>query len=337
MRTWLLKRILLLLFVLWGVTTIVFIILNAVPRNPAIAMAGSWATAEQVEKFTKRWGLDRPIIERYFRFYYFLFQGDLGTSIRTERPVLAEIVHYFPATFELATFSIMLSLLIGIPLGTVAATKRNKLIDQITRFMSLIGVATPNFWLGLLLLLLFYKVIGWVGPGRISSSAFAPKVITNLYLLDSLVTWNWPALLDSLKHLILPSFALSFFGIGIITRMLRSAMLDIIHKDYVVAARAKGLSLWIVIYRHALKNAMIPVITVVGVLYGAYLGGAVIIEVVYAWPGLGSLAYRSILKADQPVIMGVTLVIALLYSLVNLLVDVVYRLLDPRIRFGADT
>lgn len=322
-----------LVFVLWGITTIVFIIINAVPRNPAIAMAGSWATPDQVEKFMKRWGLDKPILQRYFQFYYYLLKGDFGTSIRTERPVLTEILHYFPATFELATFSIIISLIIGIPLGAISAIKRNRFIDQITRFISLIGVSTPNFWLGLLLLLLFYKIIGWVGPGRISSSAVAPKVITNLYLLDSLITLNWPAFIDSLKHLILPSFALGFFGIGIITRMLRSTMLDVIYKDYIIAARAKGLSMWKAVYRHALKNALIPVVTVMGVLYGAYLGGAIIIEVVYAWPGLGSLAYRSILKADQPVILGVTLVIAFLFSFVNLIVDILYRFLDPRIKF----
>lgn len=333
MARWLIKRLFLLVFVLWGITTLTFIIMAVVPRNPAIAMAGSQSSPEQIEKFNKRWGLDRPVWERYVRFFAYLARGDLGTSIRTERPVALEMKNFFPATLELATFSIILSFIFGIPLGIVAALKRNKWPDQLTRFVSLIGVSTPNFWFGLLILLVFYYLLGGVGPGRISSASLEPTKITGLYLLDSLLTGNWASLADSFKHIVMPAFALGFFGIGIVTRMTRSSMIDTLSKDYIKAAQARGLSQFRVIMNHGLRNSLIPVLTVMGVLYGAYLGGVIVIEVVFSWPGLGNFAYTSILKSDQPAIMGVVLVISLFYSLVNLLVDLLYRYLDPRITF----
>ena len=333
MVRWLFNRILLLIFVLWGITTLTFIIMAAVPRNPAIAMAGSQSSPEQIEKFNKRWGLDRPVWERYLKFYAYLARGDLGTSIRTERPVALEMRNFFPATFELATFSILLSFVFGVPLGIVAALKRNKWPDQVTRFVSLIGVSTPNFWLGLIILLVFYFLLGGVGPGRVTSASFEPAKITGLYLIDSLLTGNGRSFVDSFRHLIMPAFALGFFGIGIVTRMMRSSMIDTLSKDYITAARARGLSLFKVIMNHGIRNSLIPVLTVMGVLYGAYLGGVIVIEVVFSWPGLGNFAFTSILKSDQPAIMGVVLVISLFYSLVNLVVDLFYRYLDPRITF----
>ncbi len=333
MVRWLSKRLLLLVFVLWGITTLTFIIMAVVPRNPAIAMAGSQSSPEQIEKFNKRWGLDRPVWERYYKYYAYMLRGDLGTSIRTERPVALEMKNFFPATFELATTSIIISLIFGIPLGIVAALKRNKWPDQVTRFVSLIGVSTPNFWFGLLILLVFYFLLGGVGPGRASSASLEPAKITGLYLVDSLVTGNWKSFVDCFKHLLMPSFALGFFGIGIVTRMMRSSMIDTLGKDYIKAARARGLSQFKVIMNHGLRNSLIPVLTVIGVLYGAYLGGVIVIEVVFSWPGLGNFAYTSILKSDQPAIMGTVLVISLFYSLVNLLVDLLYRYLDPRITF----
>ena len=333
MAKWLIRRFLLLIFVLWGITTLTFIIIAAVPRNPAIAMAGSQSSPEQIEKFNKRWGLDKPLAVRYYEFYAYLLQGDLGTSIRTERPVALEMRNFFPATFELATVSVFLSFVFGVPLGIVAARKRNKWPDQVTRFVSLIGVSTPNFWFGLIILLVFYYLLGGVGPGRVTSAAYEPTRITGLYLIDSLVTGNWSAFVNCLRHIIMPAFALGFFGIGIVTRMMRSSMIDTLSKDYIKAARARGLSLFRVITNHALRNSFIPVVTVIGVLYGAYLGGVIVIEVVFSWPGLGNFAYNSILKSDHPAIMGVVLVISIIYSLVNLVVDILYRYLDPRIKF----
>lgn len=333
---WFVNRLILLIFVLWGATTIVFIIMSVVPRNPAIAMAGTTATEEQLEKFNERWGMNKPVLQRYYEFYLNLFKGDLGTSIRTGRPISTEIKLFFPATFELATFSIIISLIAGILLGVISSLKRNKIIDQITRFISLIGVSTPSFWMGLVLLLVFYYFIDFTGPGRVSSDAFIPTKITGFYLLDSLLTWNWAAFWDCLKHIILPSISLGFYGIGVVTRMMRSSMLDVLSMDYIKSAKARGFPMKSVIFRHALKNSLIPTITAVGVLYGSYLGGVMIIESIFAWPGLGSFVLTSILKADFPAIMGTVLVIAFLRSLINLLVDLIYRLLDPRIRFQVE-
>ena len=328
-KYWILRRLLLLIFVLWGVTTLVFIINTVVPRNPAMALAGSRATEEQIEKFNIRWGLDKPIAQRYLDFYRYLLQGDLGTSIRTERPVLTELKNFFPATFELATVSMFLILCIGIPLGVITAAYRGRVLDQITRVISLIGVSTPNFWFGLLFL---YYTLGGVGPGRISSLNLEPTRITGLYLVDSLLTGNWASFKNSLQHIICPAIALSFFGIGVVTRMMRSAMIDTLGKEYITAAKSRGFSTTRVIANHALKNSLIPVVTVIGVLYGKLLGGAIVIEVVFSWPGLGNFAYESIFKADAPAIMGVTLIIAFIFSLINMAVDLLYRVLDPRIR-----
>jgi len=333
MLKWLIKRLFLLIFVVWGITTLTFVIFAVVPRNPALAMSGSQATPEQLQKFNERWGLDRPMWERYIKFYSYLFKGDLGTSIRTERPVAVEMRNFFPATFELATTSIIISFIIGIPLGIVSAIKRNKWPDQLTRFFSLIGVSLPNFWLGLILILIVYNLLGGVGPGRVTSAVYEPARITGLYLLDSLLTGNWNSFVDSFKHIITPSIALGVFGMGVVTRMMRSSMIDTLGKDYIKAAQARGLSQFKVIMSHGLRNSLTPVLTTVGILYGAYLGGVIVVEVVFAWPGLGNFAYTSILKSDQPAILGTVLVIALLYSVVNLIIDILYRFIDPRIKF----
>lgn len=331
---WLGKRLLLLIFIMWGITTIIFIINSVVPRNIAVTMQGSTIYPDQIKKFNEKWGLDKPVYVRYFKFYGYLLKGDLGTSIRTERPVSEEIKRLFPATLELANFAIFIALIIGIPLGILSALKRNKLIDQIARIFSLIGVSTPNFWLGLILLLIFYYFLNLGGPGRISSQAMVPAGITGLYLIDSLLTLNWHSFVDSLKYLVLPSFSLGYFGIGVVSRMMRSSVLETLNKDYVKAAKSRGLSMYKVMIRHVLKNSLLPVITIVGLLYCGFLGGVIVIEVVFGWPGLGNFAYVSILKADAPAILGIVLVISLFFSIVSLIVDIIYRFLDPRIKFN---
>jgi len=334
LKEYILRRLLLMFLVLWGVTSITFLIIYCVPRNPAIAMAGSWARPEQVELFMERWGLNKPLHERYFEWYWLLFHGDLGVSIRTLRPVSTELATHFPATIELATTSMLISLILGIPLGVISAVKRNKFVDNVSRLFSLFGVSTPNFWLGLMLLLIFYHRLGWVGPGRISSEFTPPPVKTGLYLVDSLLSGDFLLFINSLQHIVLPSLALGLFCMGIVCRMTRSSLLDVLRKDYITAAKARGLPERIVYYKHALKNALIPTVTSVGLLYGALLSGALVIETVFAWPGLGYFAWRSIIKADMPAIMGVVLLISVVYSLVNLIVDISYAFLDPRIRLG---
>jgi len=318
---------------MWGIVTLVFMVMNVVPRDTAAAMLGSMATQEDIEKFNERWGLDKPIWQRYFEHFYYLSKGNLGTSIRTGRPVIKEVINYFPATFELATFSIVISFIVGVLIGVISAVKRNKFVDQVTRFLSLVGVSTPNFWLGLLILLVLYLHLGFASPGRITSAELEPIRITGFFLIDSIIACDWDSLFDSFKHLLGPSLALGFFGIGVIARLTRSSMLDVLNKDYIKAARSRGLSSFRVIRKHALKNSLAPAITILGYLYGAYLGGALIIENVFSWPGLGYFAYLSIIKADSPAILGVVLIIAFIRSFVNLIVDIIYRFLDPRIEF----
>jgi peptide/nickel transport system permease protein len=330
---WLLNRLLLLILVLWGITTIVFVIMSVVPRNPAIAMAGTSATPEQLQQFNERWGMTKPVIQRYFDFYAYLLRGDLGTSIRTGRPIITEVRTFFPATFELATCAMLISLIAGIFLGSMSAIRRNKFLDQVSRFFSLVGVSTPSFWMGLLILLVFYYFLGGAGPGRVTSSQYVPRALTGFYLLDSLMTLNFSSFWDCLRHIAGPAFSLGFYGIGVVTRMMRSSMLDVLNMDYIKAARSRGLSMRRAILKHAIKNSLIPTVTAIGVLYGTYLGGVMIIEAIFSWPGLGSFVLASILKADFPAILGTVLVVAFLRSLINLAVDIIYRFLDPRITF----
>jgi peptide/nickel transport system permease protein len=246
--------------------------------------------------------------------------------------VFVEIRKYFPYTFELATFSIVISVVGGVALGVVSATRRNRLSDQVVRIFSLAGVSTPPFWLGILLLLVFYVLLDFTGPGRLALG-IELKRVTGFVVLDSILTANWAALWDGFKRLLLPAFAIGYRGIGMVSRITRANVLDILDKDYVKAARARGIGATRVVYRYVLRNALIPVVTIVGILYGAYLGGSIVIEVVFSRPGIGYFGYQSILKLDHPAILGITLVVTLSYSVINFLVDVMYRFIDPRIKF----
>jgi peptide/nickel transport system permease protein len=322
-----------MIFVIWGVGTIVFLILNIVPRDPATAMAAGYLpTEEQIAAFNKRWGFDRPIWWRYVQYFSYVLRGDLGVSIYSGEPVFDEIIRYYPFTFELATFSIMISLMGGIFLGILSALQRNKLIDQVVRIFSLIGVSTPAFWLGIILLLIFYVKLDFAGPGRLALD-IELKRITGFVLLDSLLASNWEAFWDSFKRLLLPSFAIGYRGIGMVSRITRANVLDIMEKDYVKAAIARGIGKIRITFQYILRNALIPVVTILGILYGAYLGGSIVIEVVFSRPGIGYFGYQSVLKLDHPAILGVTLIVTLSYSIINFLVDVLYRFIDPRIKF----
>jgi peptide/nickel transport system permease protein len=335
MLTWkyLIRRLILVLFVLWGITTITFLLMVVVPRNPAIAMAGSTATSEQIEAFNERWGLNKPLHERYISFYANVLHGDLGRSIRTGRPVLQEIANYFPATFELANFALIIGIILGIPLGILSAIKRNQWLDQIGRVFSLIGVSTPNFLLGLIILLIFYAKLHIFEPGRLSIYSSTPATVTGMYLVDSLLSGEWSVFIDSLKHLVMPALTLGLLLAGYIARLTRASMLEVLARDYIKAVKARGLSNRTVIFKHALRNALIPTVSILGILYGNCLAGVIIVETVFAYPGLGYFAYASILKADQPSIMGITLTIAVFYCFINFIVDFTYHMIDPRIRY----
>jgi peptide/nickel transport system permease protein len=331
---YLIHRLIALIPVVIGVTILVFIISHAIPGDPARMMAGQKASREAVENIRISHGLDKPLPVQYLRYLAGLVQGDLGFSIRNHRPVADDLKDFFPATLELTLSALALCLMVGVPLGVVSAVRRNKLTDHLTRVFSVFGVSTPVFWLGLMLLLLFYRHLGWLpGSGRIDVVLTGPHKITGLYLIDSLLAGDWPLFLNALSHIILPAFCLSYVYLAIVTRIVRSSMIAVLGQDYITTARANGLSEIVVVVKHALKNSLIPTVTIVGLSFGELLGGAILTETIFAWPGMGKYVVDSVNFLDFPAIMGFTLVAALAYMLINLAVDVLYAVLNPRIKY----
>ena len=316
-------------------SAVIFLIANLVPGDPVLAQLGDIAASDPatVARWRAKWGLDLPLWERYGIFLGGLAQGDLGMSIATRRPVLDDIIQYAPATVELATVAFLLSLAIGIPLGIAAAVWRDGWVDSLARGLSLLGVSAPTFWLAFIMLAIFYGGLEWApGPGRLDPIAFPPEGPTGLFLFDSLWAGDWETFTDAAAHLVLPSIVLAAATIGLITRTTRAAMLDSLQQDYVRVSRAKGLRGWTVVMRHALPNALVPVVTLGGLAYANLLAGAVMTETVFAWPGLGRYTFRSAAALDFPAIVGITLVVSVTYLLVNLVVDMSYAILDPRVR-----
>lgn len=329
-----LKRLAAMAPVIIGVTLLVFVISHAIPGDPARMIAGPKASNEAVEHIRKAHGLDRPLPEQYLRFVSGLVQGDLGQSIRNHRPVTADLADFFPATLELTLASLLLCLTVGIPLGIVAAVWRNRLADHLTRVFSVIGVSMPVFWLGLMLLVFFYRDLGWLpGSGRLDVGFSAPPHFTGMYILDSLLAGRWATLGNALAHIILPAFCLSYVYLAIITRIVRSSMIAVLGQEYITTARANGLSEWKVVLRHAFKNSLIPTVTITGLSFGELLGGAILTETIFSWPGMGKYVVDSVNYLDFPAIMGFTMIIALAYICINLAVDVLYAALNPTIRY----
>lgn len=327
------RRLLFLMLVVLGVTLITFAISHLIPGDPARLLAGDRASDELVAQMREKLGLDQPLYVQYARYMLGLVQGDLGTSIRTGRPVAEDILAYFPATLELVITALTLSVLIGVPLGVASAVWRNGWIDQFARTFAAIGISTPAFWLGLLLLVLFYGQLGWFpGGGRLPTGMEPPAAITGMYVPDSLLAGDWAVFKSALWHLVLPAACLGFVHVGVIARQIRSAMLDQLSEDYIRTARAAGLSKARVILGHALPNAAIPSVTVLGLAFGDLLYGAVLTETIFAWPGMGAYVVNSIQALDFPAVMGFTVVVSMAYVLVNLAVDLTYMLLDPRIK-----
>ncbi len=315
-------------------TLVIFLIANTVPGDPAMAALGDMQASDpvQVREFRARWGLDLPLWEQYWLFLKRLAQGDLGISISSRRPVLADIIDYAPATLELATIAFLLSLAVGLPLGVVAAVKRDSWVDHVARFVALIGVSAPTFWLAFIMLAIFYGQLDWApGPGRLDPIAFPPDRITGLLLIDTALAGDWETFRDAAAHLVLPSIVLAASTLGLITRTTRAAMLEALSQDYVRVARAKGLLARVVVTGHAVPNAMLPVVTLGGLAYANLLTGAVMTETVFGWPGLGRYTFRSAVTVDFPAIMAITAIVAAIFVLVNLLVDLSYALLDPRV------
>ena len=315
-------------------TVVIFLIAHTVPGDPVLAQLGDMAASDPafVAEFRARWGLDLPLWNQYAIFLEGLFRGDLGISIATRRPVLQDMVEYGPATLELSTVAFLLSLLVGLPLGIAAAVWRDTAVDHLARFVSLIGVSAPTFWLAFVFLAIFYGALEVApGPGRLDPIAFPPERVTGLLLIDCALAGDWETWRDAAAHLVLPSIVLAAATLGLVTRTTRAAMLESLSQDYVRVARAKGLAERKVVEGHALPNAMIPVVTLGGLAYANLLTGAVMTETVFAWPGLGRYTFQSAVALDFPAIMGITLLVATIYVVINLLVDLSYALLDPRV------
>jgi peptide/nickel transport system permease protein len=315
-------------------TLVVFIIASLVPADPILAQLGDMQAADEalVAAYRAKWGLDLPLWEQYWVFLTKLVHGDFGISISSQRPVLADIAQYAPATIELSTIAFLLAVVVGVPLGVLAAVRRDSWIDHIARMLSLIGVSAPTFWLAFIMLALFYGGLRIApGPGRLDVIFLPPPTVTGLYLIDSALAGQWDVFRNAAAHLVLPSIVLAATTLGLITRTTRAAMLEALHQDYVRVARAKGMAEWAIVRRHALPNALIPVVTLGGLAYAVLLSGTVLTETIFSWPGLGRYTFRSAVTLDFPAIMGITFIVAVVYLVINLLVDLSYALLDPRV------
>jgi peptide/nickel transport system permease protein len=332
---YLLRRVLITIPLLLGITLVSFLIANAVPADPVTASLPSNAlnNEELVQAFREKWGLDQPLHVQYFTYLGNLLQGNMGISIKTSRPVIEDIRQFLPATMELSTYATMVGITIGISFGILSAVFRDSILDYLLRTFALIGVSFPVFLLALAGLAIFYAELGWVeGPGRLGFRTADPPTITGWFTLDALFAGDIATFREAFSHIILPAVVLGSFISGTIARVTRSSMLEALGEDFIRTARAKGLGERAVVLRHGLSNALIPVVTVIGLSFGNLLSGAVLTESIFAWPGLGRYMFRASTSQDFPAIMGVSLLIALIYIVVNFVVDMLYFFIDPRIR-----
>ena len=333
MTQYLIRRLILAIPVVLGVTFFAYSMV-LLTGDPATALAGEHATPQMRAALREKLGLDDPLPVQYGRFLVRIAQGDLGTSIISRIPVATELRLFLPATMELAMTAMLIAVVVGVPLGVIAAYKHNSATDLGATFGSLIGVSMPIFWLALMMLWVFALKLGWFPTGGRIDRAVDLNTITNFFIIDSIITLNFPALLSSLHHLALPAIALATIPTAFITRITRSAMLDVLGENYVRTARAKGLEEKSVVSRHALKNAMLPVITVIGLQLGILMTGAILTETIFAWPGMGRWVVNAILARNFPVVQIGVLVFALIFIVVNLVVDVSYGWFNPRIRYN---
>ncbi|GIP23534.1 ABC transporter permease [Paenibacillus sp. J22TS3] len=330
-----LRRLAMMIPSIAGIVMITFILTRILPGDPALMITGEQALPEFVNKVREEYGFNQPLYIQLWDYIKQLFRGDLGFAWHTGHSVVSDFVSRFPATLELTLASMLVALIIAIPLGIAAASRQNSIFDHIARVLSFIGSSVPIFWLGLLLITLFYSKLGWLPApiGRITGDLNPPTHITGLYVLDSLLSWDMAALKSSLQHLILPAVCMSMGTMAIVTKMIRASMLEVIRQDFMRTAKSKGLSHRAVIYRHGLINSLIPSLTVIGLQFGALLGGAVITETIFVWPGIGNYVTESILSADYAPIQAMTLISAVLYGFINLIVELLYGVLDPRVRY----
>jgi peptide/nickel transport system permease protein len=328
------RRLLFLVLVLFGLSVITFTLSRLVPADPARMIAGPRASKSTVAKIRTQYGLDKPYYEQYVDYLTGVVQLDFGRSFSSRQPVREDLSRYLPATVELGLYAFLLATIVGLPLGVASAVRRDTVIDHVSRFVSISGLALPVFWLALMAQFVFFGQLGWLPDGqRLPDSVDPPPSITHLYTIDSLLTGNWETLWLSFKHLLLPVVVLAYGSLAVITRMVRGGMIEVLNQDYIRTARAKGLASPAVVRRHALKNALLPTVTSLGLQVGLLLSGAFLVEIVFSWPGIGRYAVQAIQQVDYNATMATTLVVAFIFVIVNLLVDIMYLFLDPRISY----
>ena len=332
---YILRRLLLAVPMLFGITLVLFIMYNLTRVDPIVMIVGERQlnNAQIVDQARARWGLDRPPWEQYFTYIGNYLHGDLGMSFLTHRPVVDDLLLYLPATVELGIVSLIFAIGVGIPVGVLAGVRKGSVFDRAAWAVSLLNASLPPFWTGLIALFILYYHLGWLpGPGRLDPRMAAPATITGLYTVDALLRGNWAAFWSALRHLLLPAFILGSFTLAIVMRITRAAIIDELRDDYIRTARSKGLSERKVVISHALRNVMIPLVTILGLAFAGLLSGAVMTETVFDWPGIGTYLVKAASALDYPAIQGGTLLIAIIYIFMNLLVDLLYGFLDPRVR-----
>lgn len=335
MTRYLLRRLLAMPLLLLGVATMAFLLGNVVKGDPLASILNErqMNNPDVVAAAKARWGLDRPLPQRYAIYIGNLVEGDLGVSFRTKRPVMRDLLDRLPATLELVVSAMLFGSIFGIAIGVVAAYRRNGPVDHGARLVALVGSSVPVFWSGLIALYVFSVQLRWLpGPGRLDPALRPPETITGLYTVDALMTGDWAVLANALSHLLLPSVMLGWAVLGIISRMIRASMLDVMQQDFIVTARAKGAGPRRVLLRHALRNAMVPALTIIGFSFAYLITGAILTETVFSWPGIGSYAVDAARSLDHPAIIGVTIVGAVAFLLANLATDIAYVFANPRIR-----
>jgi peptide/nickel transport system permease protein len=331
---YLLRRLVLAIVVLAAVSVVTFFVARVVPSDPAALYVGPRPRQEQVERARRALGLDRPLPQQYVAYVGDLLRGDLGISLRSKQPISDDLRAFLPATLELVIAATLLSLIVGLPLGVLAGAKPNGPLDHVTRVASIGSVSIPTFWLALILQLVFFRTLHWLPLGGRLSNEIAlnhpVSVVTGFYTIDAALRGNWAAWRDALWHLVLPAACLAAYPVGLVTRMTRSAMVDVLGERYIAAARAEGIHERTIRFRLALKNAILPTLTVLGLTFAYSITGAFLVEIVFGWPGVGTYVTQGILSVDFPVIIGVTLVVTVVYLLVNLAVDLIQAAIDPR-------
>jgi len=331
MPAYILRRFLILIPTLLGVSFIVFLMLRLTPGDPAELLLGERATESALQEVREHLGLNEPLHVQYGLFLKRLMKGDLGETIWTRQKVWIEVKQRFPATIELSLVALCISCFFGVLFGIISATRQYSLFDYLSMLGALAGVSMPIFWLGLVFMLIFSLNLGWLPISGRLDVHINLDVVTNFYILDAVLTRNWEALRDALWHIIMPAVTLSTIPTAIVARMTRSSMLEVLRQDYIKTARAKGLSNFKVIFKHALRNALIPVVTTIGLQFGILMGGAILTETIFAWPGVGKWMYDAVMQRDYMVIQGGTLFIATIFVVINLMVDVLYAVINPRI------